>query len=125
MNETDKDDWARFTDYCGFKTDRVIEWFWACLHSWLAERTLRLLQLRSRATWQWLQGPPEAVMARAAPQSRSDTRWQDRRIGCSARTTSESTNHPKPHTYSHTESRMSDKDKTHRKDDKGSARSWT
>src|SRR6266702_1142487 len=42
---TGMDNWMRFTDYCGFKkTDRVIEWFWACLCSWPAERKLRLLQ---------------------------------------------------------------------------------
>ena len=31
MTEIDIDDWMRFTDYRGYeKTDRVIEWFWAC-----------------------------------------------------------------------------------------------
>jgi len=45
MMEFDMDDWTRFTDYRGYeKTDRVIEWFWACLRSWLAERKARLLQ---------------------------------------------------------------------------------
>ncbi len=45
MTEIGMDDWMRFTDYRGFKkTDRVIEWFWACLCSWPAERKLRLLQ---------------------------------------------------------------------------------
>src|SRR6201996_7036448 len=43
--EIDMDDWTRFTDYRGYeKTDRVIEWFWACLRSWPAERKARLLQ---------------------------------------------------------------------------------
>jgi E3 ubiquitin-protein ligase NEDD4 len=45
MTEIDMDDWTRFTDYRGYeKTDRVIEWFWACLRSWPAERKARLLQ---------------------------------------------------------------------------------
>ncbi|KAI9435078.1 hypothetical protein H4582DRAFT_1972700, partial [Lactarius indigo] len=44
MTEIDMDDWTRFTDYRGYeKTDRVIEWFWACLRSWPAERKARLL----------------------------------------------------------------------------------
>jgi E3 ubiquitin-protein ligase NEDD4 len=42
MTEIDMDDWTRFTDYRGYeKTDRVIEWFWACLRSWPAERKAR------------------------------------------------------------------------------------
>ncbi|KAF8469823.1 HECT-domain-containing protein [Russula ochroleuca] len=45
MTEIDMDDWTRFTDYRGYeKTDRVIEWFWACLRSWPTERKARLLQ---------------------------------------------------------------------------------
>lgn len=45
MTEIDMDDWAQFTDYCGYeKTDQVIEWFWACLRSWPEERKARLLQ---------------------------------------------------------------------------------
>ena len=45
MTEIDVDDWTRFTDYHGYeKTDRVIEWFWACLRSWPAERKAHLLQ---------------------------------------------------------------------------------
>jgi hypothetical protein len=45
MTEIDMDDWTRFTDYRGYeKTDMVIEWFWACLRSWPAERKARLLQ---------------------------------------------------------------------------------
>jgi len=45
MTEIDMDDWTRFTDYRGYeKTDRVIEWFWACLRSWPSERKARLLQ---------------------------------------------------------------------------------
>jgi E3 ubiquitin-protein ligase NEDD4 len=45
MTEIDMDDWTRFTDYRGYeKTDRVIEWFWACLRSWPAERKAHLLQ---------------------------------------------------------------------------------
>jgi E3 ubiquitin-protein ligase NEDD4 len=45
MTEIDMDDWTRFTDYRGYeKTDRVIEWFWACLRSWPTERKVRLLQ---------------------------------------------------------------------------------
>ena len=43
--EIDIDDWMQFTDYRGYEeTDRVIEWFWACLRSWPAERRARLLQ---------------------------------------------------------------------------------
>ncbi|KAN0132225.1 hypothetical protein V8E53_009991 [Lactarius tabidus] len=43
--EIDMDDWTRFTDYFGYeKTDQVIEWFWACVRSWPAERKARLLQ---------------------------------------------------------------------------------
>jgi E3 ubiquitin-protein ligase NEDD4 len=43
--EIDIDDWMRFTDYVGYeKTDPVIEWFWACVRSWPAERKARLLQ---------------------------------------------------------------------------------
>ncbi len=45
MAEIDMDDRTRFTDYGGSKkTDRVIEWFWACLCLRPAERKLRLLQ---------------------------------------------------------------------------------
>jgi E3 ubiquitin-protein ligase NEDD4 len=45
MEVIDMDDWTRFTDYRGYEnTDRVIEWFWACLRSWPAERKARLLQ---------------------------------------------------------------------------------
>ena len=45
ITEIDMDDWTRFTDYRRYeKTDRVIEWFWACLRSWPAERKTRLLQ---------------------------------------------------------------------------------
>ena len=45
MTEIDMDDWTRFTDYRGYeKTDRVIEWFWACLRSWPTERRARLLR---------------------------------------------------------------------------------
>jgi E3 ubiquitin-protein ligase NEDD4 len=45
MTEIDMDDWPRFTDYRGYeKTDRVIEWFWACLRSWPTEGKARLLQ---------------------------------------------------------------------------------
>ena len=45
MAEIDMDDWAQFTEYRGYeKTDRVIQWFWACLRSWPAERKARLLQ---------------------------------------------------------------------------------
>jgi len=40
------DGWTRFTDCRGYeKTDRVIEWFWACLRSWPAERKARLLHI--------------------------------------------------------------------------------
>ncbi len=43
MTEIGTDDWT--TDYRGYeKTDQVIEWFWACLRSWPAERKKRLLQ---------------------------------------------------------------------------------
>ena len=43
--EIDMDDWMQFTHYRGYEeTDRVIEWFWACLRSWPAERRARLLQ---------------------------------------------------------------------------------
>ena len=45
MTEIDMDDWTRFTDYLGYeKTDKVIEWFWACLWSWPLEQKARLLQ---------------------------------------------------------------------------------
>ena len=45
MTEIDMDDWMRFTDYCGYeRTDLVIGWFWACLHTWPSERKSRLLQ---------------------------------------------------------------------------------
>ena len=44
MTEIDMDAWTRLTDYGGYeKTDRVIEWFWACLRSWPADRNAHLL----------------------------------------------------------------------------------
>jgi len=47
MTGFDMDDRTRFTDtdYRGYeKTDRVIEWFWACLRSWPAKRKACMLQ---------------------------------------------------------------------------------
>jgi len=33
MTEIDMNDWSWFIDYRGHETDRVIEWFLACLRS--------------------------------------------------------------------------------------------
>jgi len=44
-SEIDVNDWAKFTDYRGYKSnDNVIHWFWACVRSWPAVRRSRLLR---------------------------------------------------------------------------------
>ncbi|KDQ51192.1 hypothetical protein JAAARDRAFT_534576 [Jaapia argillacea MUCL 33604] len=45
VSDVDVDDWAKFTDYRGYtQTDPIIQWFWALVRSWPAERKSRLLQ---------------------------------------------------------------------------------
>ncbi|KAG8815768.1 hypothetical protein FRC18_001326 [Serendipita sp. 400] len=40
-----EDDWAKFTDYKGYKPqDDVIQWFWQLIRSWTDEKRSRLLQ---------------------------------------------------------------------------------
>ncbi|KAG8804185.1 hypothetical protein FRC16_000125 [Serendipita sp. 398] len=43
--QIDVDDWAKFTDYKGYKPqDDVIQWFWQLIRSWTDEKRSRLLQ---------------------------------------------------------------------------------
>jgi len=45
IGEVDVDDWSRHTDYRSYtQTDQVIQWFWAAIRSWPAEKNSRLLQ---------------------------------------------------------------------------------
>ena len=47
----ERDDWAKFTNYCGYKAnDKVIKWFWKCVRSWSPERRSRLLQFATGTT---------------------------------------------------------------------------
>ena len=40
-----RDDWAKFTIYRGYKSnDKVIQWFWECVRSWPVVRRSRLLR---------------------------------------------------------------------------------
>src|SRR5580658_3573706 len=40
-----RDDWAKFTVYCGYKSnDKVIRWFWGCVRSWPVVRRSSLLR---------------------------------------------------------------------------------
>ena len=97
MTEIDMDDRTRFTDYGGSKkTDRVIEWFWACIRSWPAERKLRLLQFTAGTSHVPVNGfkdlqrqrrPAPARSRRAAPLRQHRTTFPNRTLNDDSLTT--------------------------------------
>lgn len=45
ISEIDVDDWEKYTDYRGYKSDdEVVQWFWKTVKTWPIEKKSRLLQ---------------------------------------------------------------------------------